>query len=418
MCCIAVQWRNAPTNKDQEMLFKEHGIRWSQLWHLPYWDPTRQLVVDFMHCILERVVQGHVCNALELSTKAAKVRLTLEPAFVRTFSKLGSHDTTEIDMTPKEIKQVEKLQRNSRTRARHAAIEPSQAQPRPTEICLPRFGMYIPMKQLYKADYAKAMIQWHRGKPMSGGHIPIKLTTQAVMEHVRDVLNNTVTPLWLNSMPYNFGKSAARTLKADEWRTLSTVYLPLALVSLWGAGMMHQDAKMARRLRATLDHTVTLFSTVHLVCMRTMTKARMSSYHSYMATYTKDLKEIHPTIKHTTSHHMALHIYDFLGPFGPEHSWWCFPFEHLIGILQRQPSNHKFGELETTMLQAFIRGAKLHHWLGRPKCPPALKECKKLFEKAYSQKGYQYAGTQDDADDTPLQSKTFPEDLRVVAKQC
>ncbi|KAF8583256.1 hypothetical protein K439DRAFT_1282777, partial [Ramaria rubella] len=34
----------------------------------------------------------------------------------------------------------------------------------------------------------------------------------------------------------------------------------------------------------------------------------------------------------------------------------------------------------------------LHHWLGRPDCPPALKECKKLFEKVYSQKGYQYAG--------------------------
>ncbi|KAF8580858.1 hypothetical protein K439DRAFT_1619504 [Ramaria rubella] len=89
MCRIVVQWRDAPTNKDQETLFKEH---------------------DSMHCILERVVQGHVCDALELSMKAAKVRLTLEPAFVHTFSKLGSHDTTEINMMPKEIKQVEKLQ--------------------------------------------------------------------------------------------------------------------------------------------------------------------------------------------------------------------------------------------------------------------------------------------------------------------
>ncbi|KAF8591609.1 hypothetical protein K439DRAFT_1327187 [Ramaria rubella] len=153
---------------------------------------------------------------------------------------------------------------------------------------------------------------------MSSGHIPIKLTTQAVMECVRDILNNTVTLSWLNPMPYNFGESAAGLLKADEWHTLSTMYLPLTL---------------------------------------------------------------------------------------------C-----LIRILQRQPSNHKFWELETTMLQAFIRGAKLCRWLGRPDCPPALKECKKLFEKAYSQKGYQYAGTQDDADDTLLQSKTFPEDLQVVVK--
>ncbi|KAF8573984.1 hypothetical protein K439DRAFT_1275402, partial [Ramaria rubella] len=61
---IVVQWRDAPTNKDQEMLFKEHGIHWSEIWHPPYWDPTQQLVVDSMHCILERIMQGHVCDAL------------------------------------------------------------------------------------------------------------------------------------------------------------------------------------------------------------------------------------------------------------------------------------------------------------------------------------------------------------------
>ncbi|KAF8583264.1 hypothetical protein K439DRAFT_1349123 [Ramaria rubella] len=299
MCCIVVQWRDAPTNKDQEMLFKEHGICWSELWHLPYWDPTRQLVVDSMHCILERVVQGHVHNALELSTKAAKVRLTLEPAFVHTFSKLGSHDTTEIDMTPKEIKQVKKLQA-------------------------------LLLDPIYGSNRE----------------------TQEQGLNMLDVLNNTVTPLWLNSMPHNFGESAAGMLKADEWCTLSTVYLPLTLISLWGAGTTHQDSKTARRLRATLDHTMTLFSAVHLVCMRTMTKACMSSYHSYMATYIKDLKEIHPTINHTTSHHMALHIYNFLGPFSPVHSWWCFPFERLIGILQQQPSNHKFGKNMASLNQS------------------------------------------------------------------
>ncbi|KAF8576081.1 hypothetical protein K439DRAFT_1368184, partial [Ramaria rubella] len=277
---IMVQWRDAPTNKDQEMLFKEHGICWSELWRLPYWDPTQQLVVDSMHCILERVVQGHVRDALELSTKAAKVRLTLEPAFMHTFIKLGSHDTTEIDMMPKEIKQVKKLQvllldpiygSNRETQEqgldmlRENLLKHNLG---PLKFVCQDLGCTFPMKQLYKADYAKVMIQWHHGKPMSSGHIPIKLTTQAAMEHVRDVLNNTVTPLWLNSVPYNFGESAAGMLKANEWRTLSTMYLPLALVSLWGAGMMHQDAEMTRRLRATLDHTMTLFSTVHLICMR------------------------------------------------------------------------------------------------------------------------------------------------------
>jgi hypothetical protein len=88
-----------------------------------------------------------------------------------------------------------------------------------------------------------------------------------------------------------------------------------------------------------------LFSAVRLVCMRIMTRSRMMSYRDYMATYIRDLREIHPHIlEHRTIHHMSLHIYDFLELFGPVRSWWCFPFERLIGMLQRQLHNHKFGE--------------------------------------------------------------------------
>jgi hypothetical protein len=204
---------------------------------------------------------------------------------------------------------------------------------------------------------------------------PLKFATPAVIQHIQTVIKDTVTPSWLNSVPSNFGDSTAGTLKADEWCTLSTVYLPLALVSIWGAGSTHATPDIVAELQATLDHTMALFSAVHLVCMQTMTKARMLSYRTYIARYIRDLKKIHPRASNKTSHHMVLHIYDFLELFGPVCSWWCFPFERLIGILQRQPKNHKFGELvislhfaksesstgefETTMLQAFIRGGKL-----------------------------------------------------------
>ncbi|KAH9910516.1 uncharacterized protein BXZ73DRAFT_93680 [Epithele typhae] len=52
----AERWRDATTEAERKRIFNEHGIRWSELWRLPYWDPTRQLVVDPMHCILEGLV--------------------------------------------------------------------------------------------------------------------------------------------------------------------------------------------------------------------------------------------------------------------------------------------------------------------------------------------------------------------------
>ncbi|KAF8578159.1 hypothetical protein K439DRAFT_1362876, partial [Ramaria rubella] len=68
-------------------------------------------------------------------------------------------------------------------------------------------------------------------------------------------------------------------------------------------------------------------------------------HRDYIVMYVQDLKEIYPHIpEHCTIHHMALHIYDFLALFGPVRSWWCFPFECLIGMLQQLPHNHKFSE--------------------------------------------------------------------------
>ena len=48
----AEQWRDAATTSECEHIFKEHGVCYSELWQLPYWDPASQLVVDSMHCIL------------------------------------------------------------------------------------------------------------------------------------------------------------------------------------------------------------------------------------------------------------------------------------------------------------------------------------------------------------------------------
>ncbi|KAJ7441261.1 hypothetical protein FB451DRAFT_1058265 [Mycena latifolia] len=107
-----------------------------------------------------------------------------------------------------------------------------------------------------------------------------------------------------------------------------------------------------------------------------------------MKDWVDGLNKHHP---HTADHgrktniHAAFHIYDFLLLFGPIISWWCFPFERLIGILQRINTNDQIGgELEATITQSFIRGANLRRWLNRPDCPEVIKEFKRLFDKAYT----------------------------------
>ena len=64
-------------------------------------------------------------------------------------------------------------------------------------------------------------------------------STPEVLYRIRTVIAECNTPSWLRSVPVNFGDTRAGTVKADEWRTLATVYIPLALVSLWGKGSHH-----------------------------------------------------------------------------------------------------------------------------------------------------------------------------------
>jgi hypothetical protein len=119
-----------------------------------------------------------------------------------------------------------------------------------------------------------------------------------VMQRIKDVIRHTATPSWLNSVPYNFGDAAAGTLKADVWRTMYTIYLPIALVSLWGEGTPHASSVEATRLRRILDHTMTLVSAVTLACKHTMTQSRAAAYRSCVATWIVDLKIIHLEANH------------------------------------------------------------------------------------------------------------------------
>jgi len=167
------------------------------------------------------------------------------------------------------------------------------------------------------------------------------------MARIRDVIAHTDAPSWLQSVPQNFGEAAAGTMKAAEWRVLATIFLPIALVSLWGEGSAHDSPEDATALRLILDHTMSLFSAVILICYRSTTTRRAQEYLKYVTRYVRDLKIIHKRddINHKPNHHMAFHLYDFLILFGAVRSWWMFPFERLIGHLQRIPKNHLHGNL-------------------------------------------------------------------------
>ncbi|KAF8488720.1 hypothetical protein F5888DRAFT_1639058 [Russula emetica] len=64
------RWRDAQTTKEQETLFKDHGIRWSALLDLPYWNPILFTTIEPMHIFDAGLLQTHCWQVWGIDTAA------------------------------------------------------------------------------------------------------------------------------------------------------------------------------------------------------------------------------------------------------------------------------------------------------------------------------------------------------------
>jgi len=168
-----------------------------------------------------------------------------------------------------------------------------------------------------------------------------------------------------------------------------------------GRGVYTPQLRNHSQLSCNPNHMMALVSTVHIVCPWSMMMAWAAAYHGYIVEWIRDLQVLLPHAPHRTNGHLELHIWDYLQLFGPMQSWWCFPYEHLIGQLQRLPSNHIVGtnsislsmmdflhwlagQQESNFLRSYIQAAKLKYWLNQPSCPPVFRDVKALFDRFVS----------------------------------
>ena len=168
-----------------------------------------------------------------------------------------------------------------------------------------------------------------------------QIFTEDEVNSLRSDIENMITPSWLASLPANLGESSHGKLKADQWRTLGTKYLPVGLVRLWH--QLSSDDPRSRQRKELLSLTLSLISAIAIACRRTTSPTDAALYLAHMKSYLKGLKNVIPDYQFRPNQHMALHLPDYLQWFGPVHGWWTFPFERLIGLLQRLPNNFKMG---------------------------------------------------------------------------
>ena len=69
---IAREWKEAKTESSRRRIFDEHGIRWSELLRLEYWDPTRFALVDTMHNLFLGELKHHCMQVFGMDAVGEK----------------------------------------------------------------------------------------------------------------------------------------------------------------------------------------------------------------------------------------------------------------------------------------------------------------------------------------------------------
>lgn len=121
--------------------------------------------------------------------------------------------------------------------------------------------------------------------------------------------------------------------------------VPVSLAQIWS----YSDAEALidekkRRRRQVLASTILLATALRWGTSDVTSQIHSETFTQYTMTYLQILLHLYPSFKLRPNHHAALHIGFFLREFGPMRGWWMFPFERIIGILQKTNTNYKLGK--------------------------------------------------------------------------
>ncbi|KAH7872790.1 uncharacterized protein C8R40DRAFT_1051744 [Lentinula edodes] len=186
-----------------------------------------------------------------------------------------------------------------------------------------------PMHTGYQLTQPKEAISW------------TPVDSPIVLERIQQAVREVIVPGWIAKPSDLIGLPRGGTPKADNWRTLFSIFLPLALLSLWqeASPIAAEDADA---MASVLQTSMYLTCAANKMSKHTLSLQDREDFREYLRLHIEGLKKNFPGFIQP-SHHLAFHIYDDMDLFSVVHHFWCFPGERLIGFLKRIPINHKIG---------------------------------------------------------------------------
>ncbi|RDB23075.1 hypothetical protein Hypma_009877 [Hypsizygus marmoreus] len=337
----ARQWRDASSQSQRDKIFERHGLRWSVLLNLPYWDPTRFTVIDSMHNLFLGEFQHHCRRVWGIEIKATKKKNIPHPP-----------ERQEEELS-KGLRAIHRGSKSGLMKLRKGYI-----------IALAKVnGVSVAGTKLRSREYAQVIIDWRAANPNLELKAPPVMAQPAsefvleddedetsvpdistfsvldleLLQKIQSDIRATILPSWMEYPPRNFGSPSHGKLKADQWRTVCSVNLIITLIRIWGI------PSASEREKAWLENYIDMVIAAIWVTRWSTSPERIGIFGRHMKRYLVNVKDLFGEDIIVPNHHLSLHLIECLKSFGPVHSWWTFPFERYNGMLRHLKTNNKPG---------------------------------------------------------------------------
>lgn len=380
----AEEFRNAGSEKEANSLFDRSGVRWSELLRLPYFDPSRFVVVDSMHNLFLGLIKEHFQGILGYRPDDRSTRPPAPALRIKIPNDLSNPVSTEKHQRSTVKKLITWLESPMDLDDSHI-FDVLCTKWGKSDVHLSSFvyvgrgvgcissditseGRDINTGQRWpKKKLAKLLLEWvclellhirwninkqcdqRRRQVVSVprpdlDHELGRFFTDNDMSELWSDMQRMVKPSWVTSVPTTLSSGGPK-LKSDQWRTVGSLYLPVTLIRLW-SNVDPQDPHTQRR-HDVLILTMTLLSAIAVCSSRVTSEANAHEFLTLILEYRKGLSRLFPNYEIHPNQHQVLHIPEFLCMYGPVHGWWTYPFERVIGMLQRISTNYKPGIVQS-----------------------------------------------------------------------
>jgi hypothetical protein len=163
------------------------------------------------------------------------------------------------------------------------------------------------------------------------------------LAHIRKALPEIILPCGLTQVPANLGDPKHGKLKASEWHSLFSTYLPLSLFNFF----VHDPTKCATDGSSNENLLLNFSSLVictNIVSLKSTTNADANKFAEAYLLYTETLKVVFDQPKIVPNHHYALHTPKQMKWWGPLLNVSEFSGEKVNGMLQKMKTNGIIGE--------------------------------------------------------------------------